>query len=180
MEEVVLVDLKDHTIGYMEKQEAHIKGLLHRAFSVFIFNNKKELLLQKRAISKYHSGGLWTNTCCSHPRKNEIVINAAKRRLKEEMGLECDLYYAFNFIYRAKFDNKLIENELDHVFIGFSDEKPKPDPSEVKNYRYINSDDLKKEINEKPHIFTPWFKICIDKVLKVKSIFEKKFLISQN
>ena len=98
MEEVVLVDSNDHTIGYMEKQEAHLKGRLHRAFSVFIFNNKKELLLQKRAISKYHSGGLWTNTCCSHPRKNEIVINAAKRRLKEEMGMVCDLEFKFSFI----------------------------------------------------------------------------------
>ena len=103
-----------------------------------------------------------------------MVILAAKRRLKEEMGLECDLYYAFNFIYRAKFDNKLIENELDHVFIGFSDEKPKPDPSEVKNYRYINSDDLKKEINEKPHIFTPWFKH------RLMKFFEKIDLIKDD
>tara|TARA_A100001035_G_scaffold28381_1_gene19064 strand:+ start:568 stop:1113 length:546 start_codon:yes stop_codon:yes gene_type:complete len=179
-EQVILVDKDDNAVGKIGKLEAHQKGLLHRALSIFIFNNKGDILLQQRASHKYHTPSLWSNTACSHPRKNELVILAAKRRLKEEMGLECDLYYAFNFIYRAKFDNKLIENELDHVFIGFSDEKPKPDPSEVKNYRYINSDDLKKEINEKPHIFTPWFKICIDKVLKVKSIVEKKFLISQN
>ena len=177
-EQVILVDKKDNVIGKAGKLEAHQKGLLHRALSVFIFNSKGEILLQQRAPHKYHTPFLWSNTACSHPRINELVKHAAERRLKEEMGIECNLYYAFNFLYKAKFDNHLIENELDHVFIGFCDEIPKPNPSEVKNYRYINSYDLMNEINENPNIFTPWFKICIDRVLKVKSIFEKEVLIA--
>ncbi|MBJ60205.1 MAG: isopentenyl-diphosphate delta-isomerase [Flavobacteriales bacterium] len=177
-EQVILVDKKDNVIGKAGKLEAHQKGLLHRALSVFIFNSKGEILLQQRAPHKYHTPFLWSNTACSHPRINELVKHAAERRLKEEMGIECNLYYAFNFLYNAKFDNHLIENELDHVFIGFCDEIPKPNPSEVKNYRYINSYDLMNEINENPNIFTPWFKICIDRVLKVKSIFEKEVLIA--
>ena len=177
-EQVILVDKDDNAVGKIGKLEAHQKGLLHRALSIFIFNNKGDILLQQRASHKYHTPSLWSNTACSHPRKNELVILAAKRRLKEEMGLECDLYYAFNFLYNTKFDNHLIENELDHVFIGFCDEIPKPNPSEVKNYRYINSYDLINEINENPNIFTPWFKICIDRVLKLKSIFEKKVLVA--
>ena len=177
-EQVILVDKKDNVIGKAGKLEAHQKGLLHRALSVFIFNSKGEILLQQRAPHKYHTPFLWSNTACSHPRINELVKHAAERRLKEEMGIECNLYYAFNFLYNAKFDNDLIENELDHVFIGFCDEIPKPNPSEVKNYRYINSYDLMNEINENPNIFTPWFKICIDRVLKVKSNFEKEVLIA--
>ena len=177
-EQVILVDKKDNVIGKAGKLEAHQKGLLHRALSVFIFNSKGEILLQQRAPHKYHTPFLWSNTACSHPRINELVKHAAERRLKEEMGIEGNLYYAFNFLYNAKFDNHLIENELDHVFIGFCDEIPKPNPSEVKNYRYINSYDLMNEINENPNIFTPWFKICIDRVLKVKSIFEKEVLIA--
>ena len=120
MEKVILVDKNDRQVGLMEKQEAHIKGLLHIAFSIFIFNTKNELLLQKRATQKYHSGGLWTNTCCSHPRENESTIDAAYRRLNEEMGMICDLKFKFNFIYKAKLDNNLYEHELDHVFFGFS------------------------------------------------------------
>ena len=177
-EQVILVDKKDNVIGKAGKLEAHQKGLLHRALSVFIFNSRGEILLQQRAPHKYHTPFLWSNTACSHPRINELVKHAAERRLKEEMGIECNLYYAFNFLYNAKFDNHLIENELDHVFIGFCDEIPKPNPSEVKNYRYINSYDLMNEINENPNIFTPWFKICIDRVLKLKSIFEKKVLVA--
>ena len=177
-EQVILVDKKDNVIGKAGKLEAHQKGLLHRALSVFIFNSKGEILLQQRANHKYHTPTLWSNTACSHPRSNELLKHAAERRLKEEMGIECNLYYAFNFLYRTKLSNELIENELDHVFIGFSDEKPKPNPSEVKNYRYINSYDLMKEINENPNIFTPWFKICVDRVLKVKSIYEKEVLIA--
>ena len=177
-EQVILVDKKDNVIGKAGKLEAHQKGLLHRALSVFIFNSKGEILLQQRAAHKYHTPTLWSNTACSHPRNNELLKHAAERRLKEEMGIDCNLYYAFNFLYRTKFSNELIENELDHVFIGFSDENPKPNPSEVKNYRYINSNDLMKEINENPNIFTPWFKICVDRVLKVKSIYEKEVLIA--
>ena len=119
MEKVILVDKNDRQVGLMEKQEAHIKGLLHRAFSIFIFNTKNELLLQKRATQKYHSGGLWTNTCCSHPRENESTIDAAYRRLNEEMGMICDLKFKFNFTYKAKLDNNLYEHELDHVRILF-------------------------------------------------------------
>ena len=177
-EQVILVDKKDNVIGKAGKLEAHQKGLLHRALSVFIFNSKGEMLIQQRAPHKYHTPFLWSNTACSHPRINELVKHAAERRLKEEMSIECDLYYAFNFLYNAKFDNHLIENELDHVFIGFCDEIPKPNPSEVKNYRYINSYDLMNEINENPNIFTPWFKICVDRVLKVKSIYENEVLIA--
>ena len=177
-EQVILVDKKDNVIGKAGKLEAHQKGLLHRALSVFIFNSKGEILLQQRAAHKYHTPNLWSNTACSHPRNNELLKHAAERRLKEEMGIECNLYYGFNFLYRTKFSNELIENELDHVFIGFSDEQPKPNPSEVKNYRYISSYDLMKEINENPKIFTPWFKICVDRVLKVKSIFENEVLIA--
>ena len=177
-EQVILVDKNDNPIGKIGKLEAHQKGLLHRAISVFVFNSKGEMLLQQRASHKYHTPALWSNTACSHPRSNEIVKCAAERRLKEEMGIECDLFYAFNFLYRASFDNGLIENELDHVYIGFSDEKPKPNPSEVGDYRYINSNDLIQEINENPHTFTPWFKICVDRVLKIKLSVKKEVLIA--
>ena len=118
MEKVILVDKTDHQIGEMEKQEAHIKGLLHRAFSIFIFNSKGDVLLQQRAFHKYHSGGLWTNTCCSHPRNGETTIQAANRRLMEEMGMSCSLTEEFSFIYKAKLDNDLYEHELDHVLFG--------------------------------------------------------------
>ena len=124
MEKVILVDKTDHQIGEMEKQEAHIKGLLHRAFSIFIFNSKGEVLLQQRALHKYHSGGLWTNTCCSHPRNGETTIQAANRRLKEEMGMSCALKEEFSFIYKAKLDNDLYEHELDHVLFGTTDLQP--------------------------------------------------------
>ena len=119
MEKVILVDKNDRQLGLMEKQEAHVKGLLHRAFSIFIFNKDNKLLLQKRALQKYHSGGLWTNTCCSHPRENETTVEAAHRRLNEEMGMECKLELKFNFIYKAQLDNNLFEHEFDHVFFWF-------------------------------------------------------------
>ena len=124
MEIVILVDKTDNPIGEMEKQEAHIKGVLHRAFSIFIFNSKGEVLLQQRAFHKYHSGGLWTNTCCSHPRNGETTIQAANRRLKEEMGMSCALTEEFTFIYKAKLDNDLYEHELDHVLFGTTDLLP--------------------------------------------------------
>ena len=125
MEEVILVNEKDKVLGYMEKQEAHIKGLMHRAFSIFVFNDKNELLLQKRAVEKYHSGGLWTNTCCSHPRKNETNIEAAYRRLNEEMGMSCVLNKVFTFTYKATLDKGLTEHEFDHVFFWFYQSKTK-------------------------------------------------------
>ena len=164
MEKVILVDKNDRQVGLMEKQEAHIKGLLHRAFSVFIFNTKNELLLQKRANQKYHSGGLWTNTCCSHPRDNESTIDAAYRRLNEEMGMTCDLELKFNFIYKAKLDNNLYEHELDHVFFGFSDTIPKINKKEVCAFDYKTLEFLKKDIIISPNNYTEWFKICLNEV----------------
>lgn len=164
MEKVILVDKNDRQVGLMEKQEAHIKGLLHRAFSVFIFNTKNELLLQKRANQKYHSGGLWTNTCCSHPRDNESTIDAAYRRLNEEMGMTCDLELKFNFIYKAKLDNNLYEHELDHVFFGFSDTIPKINKKEVCAFDYKTLEFLKKDIIMSPNNYTEWFKICLNEV----------------
>ena len=153
----------------MEKQQAHIEGLLHRAFSIFIFNSEKKLLLQKRASSKYHCGGLWTNSCCSHPRENENIQDAANRRLAEEMGMQCSLKPIFTFMYRAEFDNGLIEHELDHVFFGESDQNPKINPEEVETYRYIAMEDLQQEVKEFPQNFTPWFIIALDRVLAFNS-----------
>ena len=165
-EQVILVDTYDLPKGKMEKIEAHEKGLLHRAFSVFIFNSKNELLLQQRAKDKYHSSGLWTNTCCSHPRWGESNLDAAKRRLKEEMGMECDLRYGFNFIYKSEFEDGLIEHELDHVFFGTSDELPKINKTEVESFRYMSLEDLQNEIKNNPKNYTTWLKICLDRVIE--------------
>jgi isopentenyl-diphosphate delta-isomerase len=153
----------------MEKQQAHIEGVLHRAFSIFIFNSEKELLLQKRASSKYHCGGLWTNACCSHPRENENTQDAANRRLEEEMGMQCSLTPIFTFVYKAGFENGLTEHEFDHVFFGESNQTPKINTEEVEAYRYISMDDLQQEIKEFPEKFTPWFIIALDRVLAFNS-----------
>lgn len=165
-EKVILVDKKDKEVGSMEKQEAHIKGLLHRAFSVFIFNDKNELLLQRRALKKYHSGGLWTNTCCSHPRKNETTLDAANRRLVEEMGMRCIIKKQFDFIYKAQLDNNLYEHEFDHVFFGFSNEQPLINTEEVEEYTYKTLEDIGNEIKKTPEKYTEWFKICFKEVIK--------------
>ena len=163
MEEfVVLVDQDDQKLGLMEKQQAHVAGLLHRAFSVFVFNSKGELMIQQRAASKYHSPTLWTNTCCSHPRDNETYEQAAHRRLQEEMGFDCELEYKFNFIYKAHLENDLIEHELDHVFIGTFDDEPKLNPDEVMAYRWVELDDLKKDMEKNPQNYTAWFKIIFE------------------
>ena len=163
MEEfVVLVDQDDQKLGLMEKQQAHVAGLLHRAFSVFVFNSKGELMIQQRAASKYHSPTLWTNTCCSHPRDNETYEQAAHRRLEEEMGFDCELEYKFNFIYKAHLENDLIEHELDHVFIGTFDNEPKLNPDEVMAYRWVELDDLKKDMEKNPQNYTAWFKIIFE------------------
>ncbi len=138
MEElVVLVDENDKPVGTEEKLKAHQDGKLHRAFSVFIFNSQKQLLLQRRALSKYHSAGLWTNTCCSHPRPEESVLASAHRRLQEEMGFDCELKEIFNFKYKADFDNGLVEHEFDHVIIGYHDQNPISNPNEVDSYKWI-------------------------------------------
>lgn len=166
-EHVILVDEEDNPIGTMEKIEAHEKGALHRAFSVFIFNKQGELLLQQRALDKYHSAGKWSNTCCSHPRSNEKTKDAANRRLMEEMGLSCDLTHRFRFQYKASFENGLIEHEIDHVFFGVSDSIPTINHQEVADFKYINLVDLELAIQEKPEDFTPWFKICLDRVIEI-------------
>jgi isopentenyl-diphosphate Delta-isomerase len=167
-EHVILVNKSDEPIGIQEKIEAHEQANLHRAFSVFIFNSKGEMLLQQRAKEKYHSGGLWTNTCCSHPRPGEETISAAHRRMKEEMGFDCELKEAFHFIYKTKFDHGLTEHELDHVFTGQYEGKIIPNPEEVEDYKWINLESIRKEMEEKPEIFTSWFKIAFDEVLKRK------------
>lgn len=165
MEEyVILVDENDQPIGEMEKMEAHRQGLLHRAFSIFIFNSNQELLLQQRAFDKYHCGGLWTNTCCSHPRVNEFNADAAHRRIEEDMGFDCELNYAFNFIYKSVFDSGLVEHEFDHVFVGHSDIRPKINLAEVASFRYVSLDKLSEEILHNPDQFTPWLKLCLAKV----------------
>lgn len=169
-EQVILVDTEDTAIGVMGKLAAHQEGFLHRAFSIFIFNSNGELLMQQRALEKYHSAGKWTNTCCSHPRPNELTLTAAKRRLQEEMGMDCELTYGFNFLYRASFDNNLIEHELDHVFFGVSDEVPMINPTEVASFKYVKLAALNEDIIENADDYTVWLKLCFNKVLDFKGI----------
>jgi len=166
MEElVVLVDENDVQLGLMEKQQAHIAGLLHRAFSVFVFNSKGELLLQQRAVDKYHSPMLWTNTCCSHPRENETYKEAAHRRLKEEMGFDCELKEKFHFIYRAELGEKLFEHELDYVFTGFYEGKININKEEVQDFKWIPMDELIADMGLHPEKYTVWFRIIFDEYL---------------
>ncbi len=160
--QVILVNEHDQESGILEKLEAHRKGLLHRAFSVFVFNSQGELLLQRRAFGKYHSQGLWTNTCCSHPFPGEDTISGAKRRLREEMGLNCELNYAFSFIYKAQLDNGFTEHEYDHVIVGFSDETPHLDTSEAISFKWMNLDQIKTSISAYPSLYTEWFKIILN------------------
>ncbi len=169
-EMVILVDINDNQIGLMEKIEAHQKAVLHRAFSVFIFNDKKELLLQQRAAHKYHSPNLWTNTCCSHQNEGETNLQAGKRRLQEEMGMACSLEEAFSFIYKAPFDNGLTEHELDHVMIGYSNENPKINNNEVANFKWMSINSIKNDIFENPNNYTAWFKIIFEEYLKQFSL----------
>ena len=163
-ETVVLVDAQDRMIGTMNKVEAHKKGMLHRAFSVFIFNSDGLWLLQRRADHKYHSPGLWSNTCCSHPRESESTVDAGIRRLREEMGLYCQLKPQFQFTYRCKLPNGLIENELDHVLLGYSDTPPRINTSEVSEFKYITTADLEHMLHNQPEQFTVWFKLCFHQV----------------
>jgi isopentenyl-diphosphate delta-isomerase len=164
-ENVVLVDPEDRPLGTMEKMEAHRQGVLHRAFSVFVFNSKGDLLLHRRALDKYHSGGLWTNTCCSHPRPEETVVEAAQRRLVEEMGMRCQLEPKFSFVYRADLDHGMIEHELDHVLVGYSDVPPEPNPEEVCETRYMPVREVEADIAAHPDRYTAWFKICFPEVV---------------
>jgi len=165
-EYVILVNKDDKPLGTMEKMEAHEQAILHRAFSVFIFNAKGELLLQQRAGHKYHSPLLWTNTVCSHPRQGEKTDAAAHRRIVEEMGFDCEFNEIFSFVYKADVGQGLIEHEFDHVFIGVWNENPVPNPDEVCNWKYIKLDTLEIDVKENPDSYTIWFKIALAEVLE--------------
>ncbi|MGC8776934.1 MAG: isopentenyl-diphosphate Delta-isomerase [Candidatus Micrarchaeia archaeon] len=167
MEEVVLVDEKDRQIGTMEKMQAHMNGgKLHRAISIFVFNKKGELMLQQRAFTKYHSKGKWSNTVCTHPRPGESVDDAAHRRLKEEMGFDCPLKEEFSFIYKADVGEGLTEYEFDHVFFGEFDGEPKLNPEEAASYKWAKLEDVANDIKKNPDLYTPWFRIIFDRVMK--------------
>lgn len=165
-EKVILVNEKNEPQGLMEKIEAHEKGLLHRAFSVFIFNDKGEMMLQRRALQKYHSPGLWTNTCCSHQRINESNVEAGKRRLMEEMGFQVELKEKYSFIYKAPFDNGLTEHEFDHILVGTYNENPKINPDEVAEWKWMDIPTLKADLESNPENYTAWFKIIFDQYYK--------------
>jgi isopentenyl-diphosphate delta-isomerase len=168
MIKVILVDKNDNQIGTEEKLKAHQEGKLHRAFSIFLFNSKGEMLLQKRAKTKYHSGGLWSNTCCSHPRPGKDLLSEVKKRLKEEMGIENgvkDLKELFSFIYKANL-GKLTEHEFDYVFVGEFNGTPEPNPEEVEDWKWIKPEELRKDVKGNPQKYTEWFRIVLDKVLK--------------
>ncbi|GGW71280.1 isopentenyl-diphosphate delta-isomerase [Winogradskyella epiphytica] len=160
---VILVDGNDNKVGLMPKMEAHEKALLHRAFSVFVFNDKNELMLQQRAEHKYHTPGLWTNTCCSHQRDGETNLQAGKRRLLEEMGFVTDLEEKTSFIYKAPFDNGLTEHEFDHIMVGYYDAEPNINPDEVANWKWMSLEDIKSDMAINPDIYTAWFKIIFEK-----------------
>jgi isopentenyl-diphosphate delta-isomerase len=163
--EVILVDERDNAIGVMEKMEAHQRGLLHRAFSIFLFNGNGEMLLQRRALSKYHSPGLWTNTCCSHPMQGESLEMAAVRRLREEMGMACTMTKAFDFIYKAELDNDLIEHEFDHVFFGTTNQAPAINLDEVSDWKWMSIYDVYIDVQLNPARYTEWFKIALPEVM---------------
>jgi isopentenyl-diphosphate delta-isomerase len=165
-EEVILVDSRNRELGVMDKTEAHQRGVLHRALSVFIFNSKGELLLHRRAMGKYHSSGLWSNTCCSHPRPGEKVADAANRRLQEEMGMKAGLTELFYFIYKADLGNGLYEHEADHVFAGKTDEDPKPDASEVMEWKWMEPTAISNDMDVNPNSYTIWFQLIFKEVLR--------------
>ena len=167
MQKVILVDEQDNEIGTMEKLQAHMEGQLHRAFSIFLFNDKNEMLLQKRAEDKYHSGGLWTNACCSHPAPNESLEAATKRRLVEELNVhDVDMKKEFFFVYKTEFENGLTEHELDYVFTGVYNDFPEIIPEEASAYRFVSLPDLQKEISQMPKRFTHWFKLALPLLLE--------------
>jgi isopentenyl-diphosphate delta-isomerase len=162
-ERVILVNAFDEVVGFGEKMRTHAEGALHRAFSVFTFNAKNELLIQRRAESKYHSGGLWSNTACGHPRPGELTEEAARRRLREEMGLECGLERAFDFIYKVRFANGLCEHEFDHVFVGRFDGSPLPNPDEVCDWKWADLPTLRRDVSASPRSYTHWFRLCLER-----------------
>ncbi|GIJ94165.1 isopentenyl-diphosphate Delta-isomerase [Capnocytophaga stomatis] len=171
-EKVILVDEQNNPIGLMPKLEAHEKALLHRAFSVFVMNQKGEVMLQQRALHKYHSPGLWTNTCCSHQRENETNVEAGKRRLQEEMGFTTELTDVISFIYKAPFDNGLTEHEYDHVLLGYYEENPNINTEEVADWKWELPENIKKDIEQNPQKYTEWFKIIFEKFYDY--LFDKK------
>jgi isopentenyl-diphosphate delta-isomerase len=162
-QQVILVDENDKAIGSMEKMEAHIRGLRHRAFSIFIFNSKGQMLLQQRALNKYHSGGLWSNACCSHPAPGEETKVAALRRLSEELGFTTSLKKVFDFAYKASFANGLTENEFDHVFVGNHEGEIKVNSDEVSDYSFKPMEEIRDELQKSPEKYTEWFKIAFPK-----------------
>jgi isopentenyl-diphosphate delta-isomerase len=173
-ERVILVNENDEPIGLMPKMEAHEKALLHRAFSVFIFNDKNELMLQQRALDKYHSPGLWTNTCCSHQREGESNIQAGIRRLQEEMGFVVDLQESISFIYKAPFDNGLTEHEFDHIMIGKFNGIPNINPNEVADWKWMSLEAVKDDMVLHPELYTEWFKIIFDKFYQHINILDNE------
>ena len=162
MEHVILVDTRDHEIGTMEKMEAHKKGVLHRAFSILLFDDAGKILLQKRSTNKYHSGGLWTNACCSHPTPGETMEDATRRRLKEEMGIDLQPRFFYSFIYKAHLDQELIEHELDHVFVGSFNGIPTINNKEVEDWKFVHLNWLKADITRNPEAYTVWFKLIVN------------------
>lgn len=164
MDELILVDEHDNPIGKLDKTSVHEQGLLHRAFSLFVFNSKGEILLQQRADHKYHSAGLWSNACCSHPRFGEELNTAVQRRMLVEMGMDCDPMFVFSFLYRVEFDNGLVEHEFDHVFFDVLEALPNINLEEVKSYKYLSMDNLEQELLNNPAYYTEWFKLCFPQV----------------
>ena len=165
-EQVILVDSRNRELGAMDKTEAHQRGILHRALSIFIFNSKGELLMHRRAMGKYHSSGLWSNTCCSHPRPGEKVADAANRRLQEEMGMKAGLTELFYFIYKAELENGLYEHEADHVFVGKTDADPKPDKNEVMEWKWMDVTAISADMDANPTNYTIWFQLIFKDVLR--------------
>lgn len=165
-ERVVLVNENDEAIGIEDKTEAHRLGKLHRAFSVFVVNSAGQLLVQRRALTKYHSRGLWSNTCCGHPRPGETIALASRRRLREEMGFESNLNEVFSFVYRANLEDELIENEYDHVLVGFFDGVPNPDPAEISEWRWLDPARISLDVKRHPQNYTYWFRICFGRFLR--------------
>ena len=174
VEYVILVNKNDMPLGTMEKMEAHEKGALHRAFSVFVFNSDGQLMMQKRALHKYHSPGLWTNTVCSHPRVGEDVLEAGHRRIEEEMGFDCELNELFSFVYKAEVGQGLREHEYDHVLVGISDRKPVLNSEEVADWKYVDFDWLLKDVVQNPENYTVWFKIALGEMKRHRSALPLK------